>query len=212
MNTENDFKRKLKDIMQGQINQIHTALPGVIVSYDPGSNRASVRPSGSYKTEDGRSLAYPVIYNVPVQFPCGMGGNAGVTFPIKAGDGGILVFAESQLDDFTGGGDSEDPRRFSLNDAMFIPGFYSASPSGESGHPDEVCMKFGEYTAVLGAGGFTVTVGASTFSLTPSGFSGNIAGTAFSIGGGDLKVQGISLVHHTHGGVETGGGSTGQPQ
>lgn len=30
--------------------------------------------------------------------------------------------------------------------------------------------------------------------------------------GGDVRVNGISLVHHTHGGVISGGGSTGTPQ
>lgn len=212
MNSENELKQRIKELAGGIVEQIHTALPGRIVSYDPGSGRASVQPFGAFKTEDGRSLSYPVIHDVPVQFPCGMGGAAAVTFPVRLGDGGIILFSETQTDDFMTGGDSEDPRRFALSDAMFVPGLYAGAPAGESGHPDELCLSFNQYTAVLGEKGFTVKVGASTFSLTPTGFSGDIAGTSFSIGGGDLVVNGISLTHHTHGGVETGGGSTGQPQ
>ncbi len=212
MNSENDFKQKIKDLARGEMNQMHTALPGRVVSYDAGSGRASVAPKGAYKTEDGRSLDFPVIHQVPVCFPTGCGGAVGVTFPVKPGDGGILIFSEQQMDDFLSGGDSDDPRRFALSDAMFVPGLYASADAGALGHPDELCLSYNGYTAVLGAAGFKVTVGGSLISLTPSGFSGNIEGTEFSVGGGDLTVAGISLVHHTHGGVETGGGSTGQPQ
>ena len=49
--------------------------------------------------------------------------------------------------------------------------------------------------------------------LTGGVFSGTLAdGTSFRFGGGDLVVNGISLVHHTHGNVRNGGGNTGQPQ
>ena len=211
MNTENNFKNRIKNLIRGEMDQIHTALPGCIVSYDPGTNRASVQPVGAFKTEDGRSLAFPVIHEVPVQFPCGSGGSVGVTFPIIAGDTGILIFSESQLDDYLSGGDSDDPRRFALTDGMFIPGMYTAPPSGEAGHPNDLCLSFKGYTVVLGEAGFVVTVGSSSFSLTPTGFYGNINGTSFSIGGGDLVVNGVSLTQHTHSGVEPGGGSTGSP-
>ncbi len=56
---------------------------GKYISYDASINRAIVQPSGTYKTEDYREFAYPIIYNVPVVFPTGMGGNSGVTFPIS---------------------------------------------------------------------------------------------------------------------------------
>lgn len=55
--------------------------------------------------------------------------------------------------------------------------------------------------------------GGSMVQLTGGGFSGTLAdGTTFNFSGGDLTVNGISLVHHTHGNVENGGGNTGQPQ
>lgn len=212
MNTENDFKQKIKNLARGEISQIHTAIPGTVVSYDSGSGRASVQPFGAYKTEDGRSFDFPIIHNVPVCFPCGSGGAVGVTFPIKAGDRGIVIFSESQMDDFLSGGDSEDPRKFALSDAMFVPGLYPAAPAGASGHPDELCMIFNGFTAVLGSSGFTVTIGSTVFSVTPAGISGSVSGVPFNISGGDLTVDSISLVHHTHGGVEPGSGSTGQPQ
>lgn len=212
MNSENSFKNQIKRLARGVVDQIHTALPGTVISYDSGSGRASVQPSGFFKTEDGRSLAFPVIHNAPVCFPCGGGGSIGVSFPIKPGDAGLIVFSESQLDDFLNGGDSDDPRRFALTDAMFIPGMYPAAPPVSTTDPSAVVVQNGENTAVMTSSAFTVTVGSTVFSVSGSGITGTVGGVPFSISGGDLTVAGISLVHHTHGGVEPGGGSTGQPQ
>ena len=181
--------------VNGAISNVHTALPGTIVSYDAGSNRASVQPFGAIKTKDARSISYPVIYNAPVQFPCGMGGRAGITFPIRPGDGCIVLFAEGQMDDYLSGGDSSDGRKHSLNDAMVIPGMYSGGATTASEHPDDVVLTNGSACIRLGA----------------DGFGGNLAdGTSFRIGGGDLVVNGISHSHHTHPGDS--GGTTGEPQ
>ena len=181
--------------VNGAIGNVHTALPGAIVSYDAGSNRASVQPFGAIKTKDTRSIAYPVIHNAPVQFPCGMGGSAGITFPIRPGDGCIVLFAEGQLDDYLSGGDSSDGRKHSLNDAMVIPGMYSTGVTTGSRYPDDVVLTNGTACIRLGA----------------DGFGGNLAdGTSFQIGGGDLVVNGISHSHHTHPGDS--GGTTGEPR
>ena len=103
MNNSNQGPNQIKEIVEGwtdnKLAAVHTALPGKIVSYSPATNRAQVQPFGKYKLDDGRSFDYPVIHNVPVQFPMGCGGSSGVTFPLRAGDGCLLIFAESQLDD-----------------------------------------------------------------------------------------------------------------
>lgn len=194
MNSENQNREIAESVIQTEINKVHTAIPGTITGYDAGSNRASVRPLGHYKTADYRSLEYPVIFNVPVVFPTGLGGSAGVTFPLAAGDGCLIVFSESQIDDMLSGVDSDDPRKFSLNDAICIPGLYSSATAAASAHPGDVC---------LFNGGSMVRLG--------SGFSGTTAdGTSFSFSGGDLVVNGISSTHHTHPGDS--GGTTGAPQ
>ena len=40
----------------------------------------------------------------------------------------------------------------------------------------------------------------------------NCGKLAINSGAGDVVVNGVSLVKHTHGGVTSGGGSTGKPQ
>lgn len=194
MQTPNETKTVIKGWIDEGNKNLHTALPGRVLSYDAGSNRASVQPTGNFKSNDGRSIAYPAIHSVPVVFPLGMGGKAGMTFPLSSGDFCLLIFAESQLDDFLTGGDSDDPRSHSLNDAVCIPGLYS---SGVNDAPDTVCLRYGGSKVQLG----------------PGGFSGSLAdGTSFSFAGGDLVVGGISLTKHVHGGVEPGGGNTGGPK
>ena len=192
---------ELKDVISGWLDDredaIHTALPGMVVSYDAATNRASVQPAGRKKLFDGRALPYPIIHHVPVVFPMGMNGRAGVTFPIQAGDGCLLVFAESQLDDYLSGGDSDDIRRHDLNDAMCIPGLYSGSAPSNRFHPSDTCLFHGGSLITLNEGQFSGTLG---------------DGTTFSFGGGDLVVNGISLTKHVHGGVMSGGSKTGKPE
>lgn len=202
MSSMNEYISNFRDMVRGEISQIHTALPGRILSYDTSSNRAQVQPAGKYQVADGRALDYPVVANVPVQFPCGMGGNAGVTFPIRAGDGCLLIFAETNLDDFLSGGESDDGRRFDLTDAVAIPGVYSGVVASANRYSDDVCLsRFGNY----------MKIGAD-------GLSGEVNGTGFSFSGGkfefsgDVIVNGISFLGHIHGGVEPGGGNTGAPK
>ena len=180
----NEVKTIIKGWMDSRVSNIHTAMPGRVVSYDPSTNRASVQPNGDYKSEDGRNIQYPIIHNVPIQFPMGQGGTAGITFPINAGDGCLLVFSETQNDDFLGGnkGDSEDSRRHSLNDAIAIPGVYAGAAPSNVAHPGDVCV-FKGGTMLRISDGSVEIMGAT---LTVSG---------------DVIGGGISLDNHTHTGV-----------
>ncbi len=192
---------EVKDIIDGWMNDrdenLHTAMPGIVVSYSAATNRAQVQPVGSKKVFDGRSLPWPVIYNVPVVFPMGMGGRAGVTFPVQPGDGCLLVFAESQLDDYLSGGDSDDTRRHDMNDAICVPGLYADSVPSNQSNPSDVCLFHSGSLVTLNGGAFAGTLA---------------DGTTFSFSGGDLIVNGISLTKHVHGGVMSGGSKTSTPQ
>ena len=180
----NEVKTIIKGWMDSRVSNIHTAMPGRVVSYDPSTNRASVQPNGDYKSEDGRNIQYPIIHNVPIQFPMGQGGTAGITFPINAGDGCLLVFSETQNDDFLGGnkGDSEDSRRHSLNDAIAIPGVYAGAAPSNVAHPGDVCVFKGGTMLRISDGSVEITGATLTVS-------------------GDVIGGGISLANHTHMGV-----------
>ena len=192
----------MRKMIQNEISTIHTSCLGAVVSYDPTTCRASVKPSLKYKAGDGRNIDYPIITNVPVEFPSSDGGNISLTFPLKQGDGVTLIFSERSLDDFLSSGESDDPRRYDLSDAIARAGIYKGGIAAAGKYPDDVCL----------------TNGKATFRLTPSG-EVIIEGTKLTmnmsegstITGGDLVVDGVSVKTHTHGGVQPGGANTNIP-
>ena len=185
--SDNEVKTIIQDWIKKQVDNARVALPGVITGYDAGSNRASVKPSGSYKAKDGRALPYPVIYNVPVVFPTGNGGSAGVTFPISSGDGCLIVFSDESISGYlAGNATNEDPRRHSMNDAIAIPGLYPGGATAAASNSGETCLTCGGSKLRLSSGGLIVELA---------------DGTSVSMSGGDLVVNGVSSVHHTHMGV-----------
>ena len=119
--------------------QIRCALPGVIQSFNPATQTASVQPAIKMKRNLGEGVSHvdlPVVQNVPVVLPFAQGAGLLLTLPIQSGDECLLVFADRPIDNFTQGGgvqpcagsannDSSSPRAHSLSDAICIPGIIS---------------------------------------------------------------------------------------
>lgn len=83
--------------------EVHTMLPGIIESFDPGTQTARVQPAIKRIFTERGPLPIPVCVDVPVEFPGG--GGFFVTFPIKPGDECVLCFSERCIDNWhaTGG-------------------------------------------------------------------------------------------------------------
>lgn len=128
----------IRDFIQSQMSEMSFAIPGRIESYDPATQRASVQPvikRAFTNEEDERVIErLPVIPGVPVQFP--QGGGFRLTFPIGAGDTGLLLFSDASLDVWLSVGGEVDPRddrRSHMSDAIFIPGVRSfANPIADA--------------------------------------------------------------------------------
>lgn len=112
---------------------VHTSMPGVVVSYDAASRRASVQPliqRAYFDEDDVRQVErYPVLPSVPVVMP----GNSsvGLVWTVKPGDRVLIVFSESSMNQWLAQdseGDPLDERRHSLSDALAIPGL---NPTGD---------------------------------------------------------------------------------
>lgn len=196
MQTSNEVKDVIKDWIKKGGENIHVSMIGKVESYNPQTNRASITPVGSMTCPDWQELPYPTIHNVPIQYPCGNGGKSGVTFPIKQGDTCIIIFADHQIENFLSGEKSDDMRNHSMNDAYAIPTLFSDSVPTLKSNPNDVCMFNNGSLVVLNSSSMTIN-------LTD--------GTSVSIGGGDLVVNGISLVHHVHGGIDRGNSNTNEP-
>lgn len=196
MQTSNEVKDVIKEWIRKGNENVHVSMIGKIETYNPQTNRASITPVGSFTAPDWQEIPYPTIHNVPLQFPCGNGGKSGCTFPVKTGDTCIIIFSDHQIENFLSGEKSDDMRNHSLNDAYAIPTIFSASVPTLKSNPDDVCL--------FNDGALCV--------LKPSLLTINLAdGTTAAFGGGDLVVNGISLVHHVHGGITRGGANTDQP-
>lgn len=197
MQSDNETKDAIKEWIRKGAEDVHVSMIGKIESYDPNTNRASITPVGSFTAPDWQEIPYPTIHNVPIQYPCGNGGKSGCTFPVKSGDTCVIIFADHQIEDFLSGGQSDDMRNHSLNDAYAIPTLFSAPVPTLTTNPNDVCLFNDGSLCVLKPNSLTITLS---------------DGTTAKFSGGDLKVNGISLVHHVHGGITRGGAKTNEPE
>lgn len=203
---------------------MNTCMPGTITSYDAGSQRATVQPALRMRQPDGREEELPVLNSVPVIWP--RSGGASMTFPVKAGDGCLILFNQRSTDEYKSNGKTntpQDPRMFDMSDAVAIMGFVSF---GGGGGPDNAIeIKLGGSTILVKEDGVTINtskVDISAPETTITGnvqISGNLGVTGNMESEGPLNITGPSVTHngvnigasHVHSGVQTGGGNTGVP-
>ncbi len=159
---------QIADIIQEHIQErlagIHTAIPGKIQSYEAPSKKAEVALMMKQKYQD-RELPYPVVSGVPVIFPGSA--DAQVSFPLKKGDGCLLICSERSLDEYLASGRAEvpaDSRRFSLTDAVCVPGLFSFSSPGLPGATDRLQIKYKDAElALTDAGEITLNGDSKSF-------------------------------------------------
>lgn len=117
-----DFVTELKNIIKEKINNIHTAVPGEIVSIDESTGRASVLPKAQMRFSNGKTLDFPIITGVPLVMPQSGVAETSIAFPVSPGDQCLLVFSEQALDYWLGNGSANSQLKYSLSGAIAIPG------------------------------------------------------------------------------------------
>lgn len=111
--------------IDSRLLDLHTGLPGIVDSYNPATQTASVKLAVRRPIEgtDGTEFEeIPIIPNVPVGW-FSSGGFA-VQFPISPGDGVWLMFSEAAWAHFRTTGEVGDPgdfQRHSLSYAVALP-------------------------------------------------------------------------------------------
>lgn len=214
-----------------QMRGLNFAKIGKVVAYDAASQRASVQPVLARALSTGTSEQYPVIEDVPVMWP--RAGGASITFPVKPGDGCLLLFTDSSLDAWKQSGDTGaagDNRQHALSDAVAIMGVVSFGDGG--GSPDSAEITMGETVITLASGAATIKAPTVTIDAPTTTVQGNmtVVGSLNGQGGmtvtgnvtveGSLGVQGGGLSHngtnvgddHVHGGIEPGSSTTDGPE
>ena len=177
----------IRRAIERKLAGVHVSIPGKIVKYSDSDFRSDVQPlikvgRTSDITGEREVESMPVVTEVPVLFP-GSGGRR-IKFPVTKGDTGLLIFSEASLDLWLAKGGEIDPgddRRFSLSDAVFIPGL-QAFPDTSDNTP------IIEFTA-----GGEIHAGGSNSLATKA----------------DIDALITTFNSHTHTGVTTGGGTSG---
>lgn len=187
-----------RDLLQAARMDIHTAIPGIIQSFDPVRMTCTVQPSieGAVVAPDGRAqaVALPLLVDCPVVFPGG--GGYVLTFPLKSGDEALIIFAERCIDAWWQSGGVQPAAEYrlqDLSDGFVIPGPRSqprvvsdgVNTSGAELRTDSgttVLRLKGTQVELVAPGG--VTFDTPTLTLT-----------------GDMICGGFSYLGHTHTGV-----------
>lgn len=216
-------------IVRQALSQLNTVTLVRIVSC---TNNGGVSPVGyvdvqpmvSQVSADGKSMDYPVIYNVP--YLRMQGGLSAIILDPKAGDIGLCCFASRDISSIKITKKQAPPnsnRGYNISDALYVGGMLNGAPNQYVRFKDNGIEIISPETVTITApsiksnGAFEHTgtmkvIGATTLQGTlaqTGGGTSTVSGT-FNASGA-ITSNGISLHTHKHSGVTTGGGQTGNP-
>ncbi|CAH5876817.1 Gp138 family membrane-puncturing spike protein [Klebsiella pneumoniae] len=233
-------------LVQAIMSAMRVSMPGIIQSFDPDAVTAVVQPAikGAEQDESGAevSVNLPLLVDVPVIFP--RGGGCTLTFPVKAGDECLVIFADRCIDFWWQSGGIQEPvdeRMHDLSDAFCIVGPQSQakkiggiSTTAAQLRTDDgsafIEVAAGHDVTVKTSGKLTASADGGTEITSPEiilngnvTINGNLSQGMGESGGSatmhgpvtvtnDVTAGGKSLMTHTHGGVEHGNDSTGEPE
>lgn len=130
---ETSLQELLSSSFQSQMNNVHTALPCVVVAVreDLEGMMVDIQPTINQKQKDGDVKERTVILGVPVSFQASS--TAAFTFPIEVGTTGTAIFSMRNLDAWkNSNGRPSTPlnfAKFDKGDAIFLPGIQPPSVS-----------------------------------------------------------------------------------
>lgn len=171
-----EFVDVLHDFVEMKLKDVHTMLPGRILSYEGHSTRkAEVEVAVRMPTTNGEMIEIPPIQNVPVVFPSTS--TASLLLPVKAGDGVLLCFSEVGIGKYlegeaTGSVNADSLARFSTTDCIAIPGLFNnaAVPELEvTPSEDDFTITQGTSTIVVKSDSIVIENGSTKIEVDPNG-------------------------------------------
>jgi hypothetical protein len=198
--------------IEGRLKDLHTCLPGIVVSFDAGKQTATVQPTIKRVFTSVGAVNLPVCVDVPVAFPGG--GDFFLTFPVKAGDECILLFSERAIDYWYQQGGTQSPSEYrlhDLSDGIAIVGLNSQPHKLTSLQTSGAELRTRDRSTYIRLENGTVHIKGNVQlegDLTQTGNT-NVTGTVAVTQ--DVTANGTSLHTHKHSGVQAGGAQTGAP-
>lgn len=194
-------------IIKKTLSKIQKMTPAKIISYDRAKNRAIVQPLTYDITSTGGTLPMDTIPNIPVLTLSG--GGFIFSFPVQENQTGWLISADRDISVFKQILNFFTPatlRRHQYEDGIFIPDNINGFNIAQNEVNAVILSSLDGQTKIMLQNG-QLNITASSINIT-----GNISLNGTLTATGDVTGANISLQTHTHPGVETGGGSTGEPQ
>lgn len=198
-----ELVHRLQEMAEGMVNCIHTAIPSSVVDFDPSTCLATVSPAMKYTKPDGSKIDYPNVSGVPVYFPQGAGQKASIAYPVKPGDGCLLIVSERALDYWMYQRETSTDLRYDLTNSIALVGLFVKPGPGVQKACDENAV-------VVMAGSVVLTVKPERVEIDGDlQVNGKIRSTDIIKSDTDVLASDVSLKNHTHSCPH--GGSTSKP-
>lgn len=205
--------------------KVNTCEPVKVVAVDTAARMVDVLPLVRIVAGGGDAIDQSQLYRLPYLRIQG-GANAVIIDP-HAGDVGIALYAMRDVSAFKAQpGQTVNPgsaRTYDKGDGFYLGGFLNQAPQRfvrvtDAGVEIEGLARVDVHGDAVTVTSNKITLDAPlvevTGTLRQSGSKGTGASSftgGFTNTGGQIVSNGVTLETHTHGGVETGGGSTGGP-
>lgn len=216
-----DRKASLESVINTAIatnlKDLHTMLPGQIISFDPTTQLADIQPQLKRKVGDDL-INLPVLSQVPVRFLKSK--DFVITFPLQEGDEVALYFIERSIDNWLEEGGIQSPndtRRFDLSDAYAVPVLYSQKEIVTDFDPNNMVIKSTngnakitiktDGTIEMETSGETILTSSKTTINNDLNVTGKITAPTIEAAS-SLTINSVEVKDHLHGGVTTGSGNT----
>lgn len=206
--TQAEYSKMLREIFGEYLkDNMRTSVPGHVLSFDPDTQMAEVQIGLMLEDRLGAQQPRRPIIHVPVQF----WGAAGGTLECRVANNteGALFFSQECIDSWVDQGGvavKSEPRRFSINDAYFIPGIRSIPGAITDFSNDGIRLRSNDGSAYfwihddksLEIGGLALNV------KCPANFEQAVTTMT------TIHNQGVNIGKtHTHNGVQSGSGNSG---
>lgn len=198
----------LRSLILDQLSEIHTALPVRITGVDYGAKTVSAEAIIKNTRGPEDEISYPPFHDVP--FAINGGGDARISFPLRAGDIGTIIFAERDPSNaLQTDGDAAASATLiqpcGLYPICFIPKVATATDSSPPVDSEKIVISNNENTyaefdpndkiTIRNSSGMIVEISASGISVTAPGQTVKMTDGAgeFTMTGGNLSFKGGAI-------------------